>query len=145
MYTELPIAGCIAEPAFLEGGDFFPMGQDLALVGVGLRSNEEACVQLMDNDLLGTERLGIVGDEFDRNQVNEKWIKVHNTCPLFTLLTHKSVNRATCNQKEESKSKSNQKIKIRCNTVLFEQQKMMSLLKSLLQTVLCCCFQQNCS
>lgn len=65
----LPIAGSIAEPGFLEGGDFFPMGQDLALVGVGLRSNVEACQQLMDQDLLGTRRLGVVRDDFDRDQV----------------------------------------------------------------------------
>lgn len=65
----LPIAGNIIEPGFLEGGDFFPMGQDLALVGVGLRSNMEACQQLMDRDLLGTRRLGVVRDDFDRHQV----------------------------------------------------------------------------
>lgn len=65
----LPIAGNIIEPGFLEGGDFFPMGQDLALVGVGLRSNVEACQQLMDRDLLGTRRLGVVRDDFDRHQV----------------------------------------------------------------------------
>jgi arginine deiminase len=65
----LPIAGHVTEPGFLEGGDFFPMGQDLALVGVGLRSNVEACQQLMDQDLLGTRRLGVVRDDFDRDQV----------------------------------------------------------------------------
>jgi hypothetical protein len=65
----LPIAGRIHEPGFLEGGDFFPMGADLALVGVGLRSNVEACQQLMDRDLLGTRRLGVVRDDFDRDQV----------------------------------------------------------------------------
>jgi hypothetical protein len=69
MPTGLPIAGNIVEPGFLEGGDFFPMGQDLALVGVGLRSNVEACLQLMDRDLLGTRRLGVVRDDFDRHQV----------------------------------------------------------------------------
>lgn len=65
----LPIAGTISEPGFLEGGDFFPMGQDLALVGVGLRSNVEACQQLMERNLLGTRRLGVVRDDFDRHQV----------------------------------------------------------------------------
>jgi hypothetical protein len=68
-FSGLPIAGRIVEPGFLEGGDFFPMGQDLALVGVGLRSNVEACQQLMDKDLLGTRRLGVVRDDFDRDQV----------------------------------------------------------------------------
>lgn len=50
--------GAIAEPGFLEGGDFFPVGQDLALVGIGLRSNFEACQQLMDSDVLGCRRWG---------------------------------------------------------------------------------------
>ncbi len=45
------------------------MGRDLALVGVGLRSNVEACQQLMERDLLGTRRLGVVRDDFDRHQV----------------------------------------------------------------------------
>lgn len=33
----MPIVGEIEAPGFLEGGDFFPMGQDLAMVGIGLR------------------------------------------------------------------------------------------------------------
>ena len=44
--------------------------QDLALVGVGLRSNFEACQQLMDEDLLGVRRLAVVRDEFEMHQVN---------------------------------------------------------------------------
>jgi hypothetical protein len=32
-------------------------------------SNLEACQQLMDRDLLGTRRLGVVRDDFDRHQV----------------------------------------------------------------------------
>jgi arginine deiminase len=70
----LPIAGQIEEPGFLEGGDFFPMGTDLALVGVGLRSNVEACQQLMDKNWLGTRRLGVVRDDFDRHQVSHCWV-----------------------------------------------------------------------
>lgn len=76
----LPIAGTIVEPGFLEGGDFFPMGQDLALVGVGLRSNVEACEQLMARDLLGTRRLGVVRDDFDRDQD-----RMHLDC-VFSVL-----------------------------------------------------------
>lgn len=79
----LPIAGTISEPGFLEGGDFFPMGQDLALVGVGLRSNVEACQQLMDQDLLGTRRLGVVRDEYDRHQD-----RMHLDC-VFSVLGEK--------------------------------------------------------
>lgn len=61
--------GEIREPGFLEGGDFFPAGRDLALVGVGLRSNFEACQQLMDEDLLGVRRLAVVRDENEMHQV----------------------------------------------------------------------------
>jgi arginine deiminase len=64
----MPVAGAIGDGGYLEGGDFFPMGPDLALVGVGLRSNVDACRQLMDNDLLGCRRLGVVRDDYDRSQ-----------------------------------------------------------------------------
>lgn len=60
--------GEIDPPGFLEGGDFFPAGRDLALVGIGLRSNFEACRQLMERDLLGTRRLAIVRDEYEQHQ-----------------------------------------------------------------------------
>jgi arginine deiminase len=33
----LPIIGEIEAPGYLEGGDFIAMGEDLALVGIGLR------------------------------------------------------------------------------------------------------------
>lgn len=58
--AELAIIGSIDKPGFLEGGDFFPAGEDLALLGVGLRSNYEAAKQLMDQDLLGTSRFAVV-------------------------------------------------------------------------------------
>jgi len=60
--------GEIRVPGFLEGGDFFPAGRDLALVGIGLRSNSEAARQLMDGDLLGTSRLAVVRDDFEQHQ-----------------------------------------------------------------------------
>lgn len=50
--------GAIQEPGYLEGGDFFAAGQDLAMLGIGLRSNFAACQQLMDQDLLGARRWG---------------------------------------------------------------------------------------
>ena len=61
--------GEVREPGFLEGGDFFAAGRDLALVGVGLRSNFEACQQLMEEDLLGVRRLAVVRDENEMHQV----------------------------------------------------------------------------
>lgn len=68
----LPVIGEIEAPGFLEGGDFFSAGRDLAMVGIGLRSNFEACRQLMERDLLGTRRLAIVRDEYEQHQVRAK-------------------------------------------------------------------------
>lgn len=68
--TGLPVLGEIDEPGFLEGGDYFAAGEDLALVGVGLRSNIEACEQLMNRDWLGTDRLAVVRDDFEQHQVS---------------------------------------------------------------------------
>lgn len=42
--------------------------RDLALCGIGMRSNMEACQYLMDNDLLGTDRFGAVVDRTDLSQ-----------------------------------------------------------------------------
>lgn len=61
--------GEIDEPGFLEGGDFTPAGQDLAILGIGLRSNMEAAQQLMDKDLLGSRRFAVVKDEYEQHQV----------------------------------------------------------------------------
>ena len=61
--------GEIEENGFLEGGDFTPAGQDLALLGIGLRSNMEAAQQLMDKDLLGSRRFAVVRDDFEQHQV----------------------------------------------------------------------------
>ena len=55
--ADMEVIGEIEEPGFLEGGDFTPAGKDLALLGIGLRSNMEAAQQLMDKDLLGARPL----------------------------------------------------------------------------------------
>ncbi|KAG1663777.1 hypothetical protein FOA52_011828 [Chlamydomonas sp. UWO 241] len=64
----LKVIGSIINPGYLEGGDFFPIGKDLCMLGIGLRSNMAACQQLMDMDTLGTRRFAIVKDDFDRHQ-----------------------------------------------------------------------------
>lgn len=76
----LRVIGAIEEGGFLEGGDFFAAGEDLALVGIGLRSNFVACQQLMDRDLLGTHRLAIVKDENECHQD-----RMHLDC-VFSIL-----------------------------------------------------------
>ena len=60
--------GRIANPGTLEGGDFIILGKDLAMLGVGLRTNFDAALQLMKNDLLGTDRFLVVEDVRDINQ-----------------------------------------------------------------------------
>lgn len=64
----VPIIGNVTAPGTLEGGDFFPAGIDLCMIGVGLRSNMDAVQYLLDNDLFGTERVAVVKDYFDQNQ-----------------------------------------------------------------------------
>lgn len=79
----LPVIGRITAEGFLEGGDFFPCGQDLAMLGIGLRSNMAACQQLMDKDLLGTRRFAVVRDDFDKNQD-----RMHLDC-VFSIIGDK--------------------------------------------------------
>ena len=66
------MVGEIRAPGYLEGGDFFPAGRDLALVGIGLRSNFEAARQLMEGDMLGTSRLAVVRDDFEQHQARRR-------------------------------------------------------------------------
>eukprot|EP00180_Rhodochaete_pulchella_P001148 Plantae.Rhodophyta-Rhodochaete_pulchella.ctg19688.p1 GENE.Plantae.Rhodophyta-Rhodochaete_pulchella.ctg19688~~Plantae.Rhodophyta-Rhodochaete_pulchella.ctg19688.p1 ORF type:complete len:389 (-),score=67.86 Plantae.Rhodophyta-Rhodochaete_pulchella.ctg19688:273-1418(-) len=62
------VIGRVPEPGYLEGGDFFPAGADLCLVGVGTRSTIEAVQYMMDKDLLGTSHVAVVKDEFEKSQ-----------------------------------------------------------------------------
>ena len=64
----IPVLGAIEDPGYLEGGDFYPAGGDLCFIGIGLRSNYEACQQLMEQDWLGTTCVAIVKDELDQSQ-----------------------------------------------------------------------------
>uniref|UniRef100_A0A7S0RB30 Arginine deiminase n=1 Tax=Chlamydomonas leiostraca TaxID=1034604 RepID=A0A7S0RB30_9CHLO len=77
----LNVVGEIREPGFLEGGDFFPLGADLAMLGIGLRSNAAAASQLMEEDLLGTRRFAVVRDDFDQDQD-----RMHLDC-VFSVLS----------------------------------------------------------
>ena len=79
----LDVLGSIEEPGFLEGGDFVPCSKDLAFIGIGLRSNIEACLCLMKNDWLGYRRVAVVKDEYDVSQD-----RMHLDC-VFGLLSEK--------------------------------------------------------
>lgn len=72
--------GAIEAPGYLEGGDFFPCGRGLAMLGVGLRSNVEAAQQLMSRDLLGTDAMAVVRDDFEQSQD-----RMHLDC-VFSIL-----------------------------------------------------------
>jgi arginine deiminase len=60
--------GSVEAPGTLEGSDFIPVSEDLAFLGVGLRTNMAAARQLMKKDLVGTRRLVVVEDVQDRKQ-----------------------------------------------------------------------------
>ncbi|KAF2078141.1 hypothetical protein CYY_000525 [Polysphondylium violaceum] len=76
----LPIVGEIPEPGKLEGGDFYPCGEDLCFIGVGLRSNFYAVQYMMDRDWFGTERVAVVKDYFD---VNQQRMHLDTVCNLI--------------------------------------------------------------
>eukprot|EP00667_Euglena_gracilis_P009138 EG_transcript_9270 len=66
----VPVVGDVrtVPGAFLEGGDFIPMGLGICYIGVGLRTNMKAVEYLMEHDLFGTERVAVVRDDFDLSQ-----------------------------------------------------------------------------
>lgn len=64
----LNVIGRIPAPAHLEGGDFFPAGEKLSLIGIGPRSDWNAVKFLLEQDLFGTETVAVVKDEFEKKQ-----------------------------------------------------------------------------
>ena len=65
---KLQVIGRIPPPGYLEGGDFFPVGEDLCFIGVGLRSDMTAVQYMLEHDLFGTRRVAVVKDERDQHQ-----------------------------------------------------------------------------
>jgi len=64
----VPIIAEVQYPDALEGGDFFPLGDELCFIGVGLRTSREAVNKLLDSDLFGSRRVAVVQDLYDRSQ-----------------------------------------------------------------------------
>jgi arginine deiminase len=62
------IIGEVPNGALLEGGDFMILKPNLALLGLGMRTNIEGAVYLMENDLIGFDKLALVIDENDFSQ-----------------------------------------------------------------------------
>lgn len=65
---QIPVIAEMQGENKLEGGDFMIIKEDLALLGVGMRTNFSAAAHLMENDLLMTKRFCIVNDENDFDQ-----------------------------------------------------------------------------
>eukprot|EP01027_Heterolobosea_sp_BB2_P016491 GEZU01023484.1.p1 GENE.GEZU01023484.1~~GEZU01023484.1.p1 ORF type:complete len:746 (+),score=224.03 GEZU01023484.1:179-2416(+) len=55
-------------PLHLEGGDFFPVSEEICFIGIGPRTNESAVRELMKRDVFGTRRVAVVRNIFDRNE-----------------------------------------------------------------------------
>lgn len=62
------VIGEIPERCFLEGGDIFTLRPDLAMLGIGLRSNMEAAYYMMENDLIECDKLALCIDVDDLDQ-----------------------------------------------------------------------------
>ncbi len=62
------IIGEIPEKCYLEGGDFFTLRRDLAILGIGIRSNYDAAYYLMEKDVIGCDRLALCIDTDDLDQ-----------------------------------------------------------------------------
>jgi len=62
-----PIHRIEGEGAYLEGGDFFPLGET-ALIGCGLRTTQIAIDQLMEVDAFGTDTVVVVKDQWLNQQ-----------------------------------------------------------------------------
>lgn len=60
----------VVEPGYLEGGDYFSVG-DFAFIGQGLRTNEEAIFQLLEHQVFGVPYVVVVKDSWqDQEQMH---------------------------------------------------------------------------
>ncbi|PRP77997.1 hypothetical protein PROFUN_04121 [Planoprotostelium fungivorum] len=87
----MPVIGEIPQGGALEGGDFFPIGNDLCMIGLGLRTNWKAIHHCFDNDLFGTTHVAVVKDCFDwaqeRMHLDTIWNIVHDTaCAMLDVV-----------------------------------------------------------
>lgn len=74
------ILGRIKEPGLIEGGDFFPAGDDLCFIGTGLRTNQHAIDTMLKNDWFGTRRVAVVEDKDDLSQQRMHLDTIFNIC-----------------------------------------------------------------
>lgn len=62
------VIGEMPDKCYLEGGDFYTLRSDLAMLGIGIRSNFEAAKYLMENDFIGCDNLALCVDTDDQDQ-----------------------------------------------------------------------------
>ena len=90
--------------AYLEGGDYFILKNDLSMLGVGLRTSIKGAEYLMENDFLGTRYLAIIYDNEDLdhqrmcldtyfNILNDKYIIVLDFDEVQSHYNNKTIDR----------------------------------------------------
>lgn len=62
---KMSVKELVGKNSLLEGGDFFPISSELCLIGIGLRTNMAAVMEIMINDWFGTDYVAVVKDCFD--------------------------------------------------------------------------------
>ena len=86
------IASCEgASDISLEGGDFFPVNEDLSILGVGIRTNINAARFLTSSGVLGTRKFVVVENPKDKTQERSHLDTVfsildENTCLCLSLV-----------------------------------------------------------
>ena len=81
------IASCEdQEEITLEGGDFFPFGEDMCMLGVGVRTNLRGARFLTMNNLIGTKKFVLVENPRDKTQERTHLDTVFNVLDEHTCL-----------------------------------------------------------
>lgn len=88
------IASCEGqEEITLEGGDFFPLGEEMCILGVGVRTNIQGARFLTTNDLIGTRKFIVVENPRDQTQERSHLDTVFNVLDEHTCLCWDQVAR----------------------------------------------------
>ncbi|XP_049851623.1 uncharacterized protein LOC126326522 [Schistocerca gregaria] len=99
----IPILGQVDSPGCLEGGDFLPAGRSLCFLGAGIRTNSRGIAQLLANNWLGTDRVAVVKDYFDRKQERMHVDTLFNLVSSSAAFLHEGAaeNSPTCRYVDE--------------------------------------------
>eukprot|EP01129_Flabellula_baltica_P008463 TRINITY_DN3367_c0_g1_i2.p1 TRINITY_DN3367_c0_g1~~TRINITY_DN3367_c0_g1_i2.p1 ORF type:complete len:747 (-),score=155.51 TRINITY_DN3367_c0_g1_i2:1177-3417(-) len=75
----------------VEGGDFYPITEDLSMIACGLRTTQKAIKYLLDNNMFGTRYVAVVKDEHDRNQDRMHLDTYFNVVDSSTCVLHEGI------------------------------------------------------